>query len=608
VKALRALVALIAALALSALGLVGLATPAQAAVNGTYPSLWCGINLLSFNNLGGLVQYNNWTFTMSLTPANAASGAQVTVSVSSPNGPMNGSPVSIPQDGARVEAVLDVEGAVVRAISPGIAAASASETPVFPDGWTATATFNAPAADGAYDVVLKYLNVNFYKGSNTIALTDSFDQTCALDNSPAELPVTPFDLVLPGTGGSDPGPSPTTSSPAPSPTTSSPAPSPTTSSPAPSPTTSSPAPSPTTSSPAPNPSATPVTVTGLKCEIFSGAAGTVTRWEQASPNSSAQDSASPQMAFSATDLTVAAGDEVSLALSYSQGPQSGPIPLDAGITWPKATVTVGGAATGSVTLIGPKNPAIPAYGWIPGTTLTAVWTATTSGTVSFTLDEIAFDYGDVEAETEFTYPDTVEDLDTVCNKGPKPKEDPATIGLVAQEGGEPIPTLPPTVPASDGDVTVAGDLVAGGEIVMSGGGFKPSSNAVAGVYSEPLQLGLATASSSGDVSATVTLPADLVGQHTLVLYGVDAAGDAYALTRTVTITADDGSGGGGGDGDGDGTGDGSGDDSGGTLPQTGPEDFAMTLLWGLVALQIGLVIAVRAARTRRRPAPARHRR
>jgi hypothetical protein len=301
-------------------------------------------------------------------------------------------------------------------------------------------------------------------------------------------------------------------------------------------------------------------------------------------------------------LTATSGQKIDLALSFSQGPQSGPVPLNAGIVKPVAKIAVGGAATGTMLMVGPTYGAIDPYNWIPGTTITGSWTATSSGPVTFTLQELAFDYGDPDGGAAFEYPDSVDTLDTVCNKAASPKSSVVPIGLEAEEGAASVPTLPDTLPTSNGPLEVTGDTVAGGTVTLGGAGFAPTSIAVAGVYSTPVELGQATADASGAVSIQVVIPADLTGEHTLVLYGTDASGSPFALTKAVSVgTATDPTD--------DPTADPTDDtDNGGPLPQTGPEDFAMTLLWGLVALQIGLIIAVRATRSRRRPATARHRR
>lgn len=349
-------------------------------------------------------------------------------------------------------------------------------------------------------------------------------------------------------------------------------------------------------SPTPSSSATPVVVNGMICEILTSIAA----WEKASPNGDVGDSPPPSLTFSASSLSVKAGDKVSLLLSFSQGPQSGPVELNAGVLQPKAKIKVGGAGSGTVIVTGAKYGKIAPYTFIPGTTLSGTYTATTAGTVNFTLEEFGFDYGDTEAGAAFTWPTKVEQLDTICNKGTKPKTAPVSIGLVAQEGGSAIPELPSTPPTSNGALTVTGSTVAGGTVTLSGSGFKPGTPAVAGIYSTPEQLGVATASSTGDVSLSVVIPASLTGQHTLVLLGTKADGSPWALTKTVTVTAS-----GGGDGGGDGSDDG---DNGSDLASTGPEDFAKTLLIALVALQVGLIAAVRGARRRRPVVAARHRR
>jgi hypothetical protein len=594
---IRAVLGTILASVLALVGLVAVATPARADVSGSYPTVYCQINNVALGSLS-ISTFTNWTISMSVSPANAGSGVDVTVTVASPQTPNNGPAVPLPAGGTQMEPVLDVEGTTVIAKSAPNAAQVPLNSPIFPGGWSATATFAAPAASGNYNVVLKKLVINSFSGSNTTAQTDPFDSNCALDNNPSVAPFTPFDLTITGANTAPSGPSPTTSSPAP--TSSSPAP--TSSSPAP--TSSSPAPtssspSPTTSSPTatPGPSATPVVVTGMKCEIFSGAAATVTAWEQASKNSTAQDSPPPSITFAASSLTVAAGDKVSLALSFSQGPQSGPIELAAGVLQPKAKITVGGADTGSLVITGSKYGLIKPYSWVPGTTLTGTYTAKAAGAITFTLAEFGFDYGDTSAGADFTYPDKFDELDTVCNKGAKPKESPATIGLLAQEGAATVPVLPDTVPTSNGALTITGAVKAGATVTLSGQGFKPSSIAVAGVYSSPTTLGQATASSSGAVSVQVVVPASLSGQHTMVLYGVDANGNAYALTKTVTVSASGSTSSSSDPDDGD----------NGSLASTGPEDFAKTLLIALVVLQVGLIAAVRGARRRRPAVVGRHR-
>jgi hypothetical protein len=335
-------------------GLVAMAPSAQAAVNGSYPTVYCQVNNLALANIGGIQTFTNWTITMSLSPANAAEGSDVTLTVSSAQTPKNGPAIALPANGTRMEPMVVVGATTVLTQSAANAAQVATGADIFPGGWTATGTFAAPAADGAYSAVLDRIIINSFSGSNTQAQTDSFDSVCALDSNPAQAPLTPFGLTLPGTGGgsSSPTPTPTTSSPTPTPTTSSPTPTPTTSSPTPTPTTSSPTPTPT-----PTSTATPTVVNGLICEIL----GSIAAWEKSSPNDPEKkpDSASPTFTFAASTLTATKGEKVSLALSFDQGPQSGPIELAAGIVKPVAKIALGGAASGTITISGPTYGLIP---------------------------------------------------------------------------------------------------------------------------------------------------------------------------------------------------------------------------------------------------------
>ncbi|HSR23352.1 MAG TPA: hypothetical protein VLW53_07365, partial [Candidatus Eisenbacteria bacterium] len=62
-KSLRAVVAAAVSFALALFGLVALAPSAQAAVNGSYPTVYCGVNDPSFG-AAGISTYTDWTITM----------------------------------------------------------------------------------------------------------------------------------------------------------------------------------------------------------------------------------------------------------------------------------------------------------------------------------------------------------------------------------------------------------------------------------------------------------------------------------------------------------------------------------------------------------------
>jgi hypothetical protein len=127
------------------------------------------------------------------------------------------------------------------------------------------------------------------------------------------------------------------------------------------------------------------------------------------------------------------------------------------------------------------------------------------------------------------------------------------------------------------------------------------------MYSTPVALGVGTADSAGDITVDVTIPSGTTGSHTLILYGVDNSGGVVALTKTVTVTAATSTPTPTGTDTTDPTDDPDPDNDGG-LPKTGPEDMGMTLLWAAVALQIGLIAAVRASRSRSAAPAGKHRR
>ncbi len=144
---------------------------------------------------------------------------------------------------------------------------------------------------------------------------------------------------------------------------------------------------------------------------------------------------------------------------------------------------------------------------------------------------------------------------------------------------------PATVPASNGPLAgtgfSAGSVTAGQTITVSGTGYAPFSTVTVLVYSSPTVLGTAVADEHGAFTFTGKLPAGLAaGSHTLVAAGVDANGNPYYLTQSITV-------GGGATGTG----------SGG-LAYTGA-DIAVPAIGGLAALAIGggLVVAGRRRRT-----------
>lgn len=268
----------------------------------------------------------------------------------------------------------------------------------------------------------------------------------------------------------------------------------------------------------------------------------------------------------------------SVNLAFAPGPKSGPVPLQAGWLQPMGTVTIAGV---DVAVEGPKYDAIPKNTTVPGATLVGAVTGTPT---SLTIKSIVFkDIG------------SGSNVDTTCTSA-------SAITVPIVSGIE----LPPTLPTSDGDLVVDGTVVAGGTVTLSGDGFEPGGAVTAGMYSTPVTLGVGTASAQGAVQIAVVIPAGTTGTHTLVLYGVDQSGGPRTLTKEVSVAAPSATPTPTDTNTTDPTDD---PDNPGTLPQTGPGDFGATLLWALVALQIGLIVAVRASRSRRpEPTTGRHRR
>jgi hypothetical protein len=252
-----------------------------------------------------------------------------------------------------------------------------------------------------------------------------------------------------------------------------------------------------------------------------------------------------------------------LNVAYELGPKTGPIPITPGELQALGTITVGAA---SVSVSAAPYGAIPARTNTPG--------ATMSGTVSgvpttVTVSKVIFKDGGPAK------------VDTTC----LPTAAPIVLTIVS------APELPPTLPTSNGPATVTGSTVAGGTVTLSGSGFAPGSAFTAGMYSTPTTLGVGTATATGAASLVVTIPSGLTGSHTMVLYGKTTTGTPFALTKSVTVTAASSSP--------TPTVTATSDENSGTLPKTGAGGSVTTLVWALVALQVGLIFVVRMARGRR---------
>jgi hypothetical protein len=91
--------------------------------------------------------------------------------------------------------------------------------------------------------------------------------------------------------------------------------------------------------------------------------------------------------------------------------------------------------------------------------------------------------------------------------------------------------LPPLAPIGDGMIHgVPAQPVPGQSITISGSGFAADAPITIGIYSVPQVLAVVQANGGGSFSATVTLPSNLIGPHTLVATGLDPDGNPRYLT------------------------------------------------------------------------------
>jgi LPXTG-motif cell wall-anchored protein len=140
--------------------------------------------------------------------------------------------------------------------------------------------------------------------------------------------------------------------------------------------------------------------------------------------------------------------------------------------------------------------------------------------------------------------------------------------------GVAVPTTT-TVPGAPVNVNTP-SVAAGGQLTVSGSGWKPNSTVQIILNSTPVGLGTANVNVEGNFSKVVTIPADTApGAHTIVLVGTNAAGIARQVSRAITVTAATGTGTGGT----------------GELPRTGSPAFPMTLV-GVTLMAAGLLLVL----------------
>ena len=103
---------------------------------------------------------------------------------------------------------------------------------------------------------------------------------------------------------------------------------------------------------------------------------------------------------------------------------------------------------------------------------------------------------------------------------------PTTTPPPAQPSAEMIADLPSI------EMVSGGVVFPGQQVTVSRGGFTPGAKVDAYVFSRPQLVGSTTADANGQVTLTVTVPTDLVGEHSLVLY---EPGTGTAVRQAITI-------------------------------------------------------------------------
>lgn len=107
-----------------------------------------------------------------------------------------------------------------------------------------------------------------------------------------------------------------------------------------------------------------------------------------------------------------------------------------------------------------------------------------------------------------------------------------------------FPVLPDQLPPATGTLTLEGDssgveVAPGAELTLTGGGFADHASVTIGIYSTPQDLGTTTADEAGDIEATVTIPDELTGTHTVTAMGNGPDGDGVVLRTSVELVASD---------------------------------------------------------------------
>ncbi|SED73883.1 LPXTG-motif cell wall anchor domain-containing protein [Streptomyces sp. 3213] len=159
---------------------------------------------------------------------------------------------------------------------------------------------------------------------------------------------------------------------------------------------------------------------------------------------------------------VKSGSGYKLTMSWQKGVSSSPVELGKGAMSPSATIKVGGADSGTVSVSGPANAAaIPANTPIKINDLTGTYTPKASGKVTFTAAVLTIKaLGTTTTCTPTNSPGPSLTLDVTAASGSSGSTGSSSSGTGTDSGG----TLPKTGP--DDSVIALGTL--GGTVLLAG--------------------------------------------------------------------------------------------------------------------------------------------
>ncbi len=119
----------------------------------------------------------------------------------------------------------------------------------------------------------------------------------------------------------------------------------------------------------------------------------------------------------------------------------------------------------------------------------------------------------------------------------------ATQTLTVTLEALPVVAPPATVPEGSGALEgVPADAAPGSTLDVSASGFAADSPVVFSIYSTPTVLATVTADATGVARATITIPAEFSGAHSIVASGTAPTGSVLFKRSDVTVAADDGGG------------------------------------------------------------------